>query len=150
MYCSQYKPYKVEYGDVDKDGGSGIDGAHGRVRQWYSHGGEDGWGCCGGMRDRLEEEGKRGSDCSTTPSLRLFATTQQSVELLDHHALFEGARGREVVSVFLGDHAYFPKPAGKMWDRAMVGTVVILLAEATWGTGLFEHCAERQILFRCG
>ena len=29
-----------------------------------SHGGEDGWGCCGGTRDGLEEGGKRGSDCS--------------------------------------------------------------------------------------
>ena len=64
VYCSQGKLYNVEYGDVDEDGGSGIDGACGRVRQWYSHGGEDGWGCCGGTRDGLEKEGKRGSDCS--------------------------------------------------------------------------------------
>jgi hypothetical protein len=49
------------------------------------------------------EGGKSRSDCSTTPSLRSFATTQRSVELLDHHALFEGARGREVVQVFPGN-----------------------------------------------
>jgi len=34
------------------------------VKWGCSHGGEDGWGCCGGMRDGLEEGGKRGSDCS--------------------------------------------------------------------------------------
>ena len=72
------------------------------------------------------------------------------MELLDHHALFEGARGREVVLVFLGDHAFFPKPAGEMQNRASVGTVVIALTEAAWGTGLFECCAERQILFCYG
>ena len=69
------------------------------------------------------------------------------MELLDHHALFEGARGREVVLVFLGDHAFFPKPAGEMRDGALVGTMVITLTEVAWGTGLFECYAERQILF---
>jgi hypothetical protein len=64
LYCSPDKQYEVEYGDVDKDSGGGIEGTCGRVRWEYSHGGEDGWGCCGGMRDGLEEGGKRGSDCS--------------------------------------------------------------------------------------
>jgi hypothetical protein len=102
------------------------------------------------MRDGLEEGGKRGSDCSTTPSLRSFATTQRSAELLDHHALFEGARGSEVVQVFLGDHAFFPKPAGEMRGGASVCTVCFALTEATRGTGLFECCMEGQVLFLCG
>jgi hypothetical protein len=38
--------------------------AHDRVRWVCSHRGEDGWGCCRGTRDRLEEGGKRGSDYS--------------------------------------------------------------------------------------
>ena len=101
------------------------------------------------MRDGLEEGGKRGSDCSTMPSLRSFATTQRDAGLLDHHALFEGARGRGVVLVFLGDYAFFSKPAGEMRDGATVGTVVIAFTEATWGTGLFQCCAEGWILLRC-
>jgi hypothetical protein len=49
--------------------------------------------------------------------------------------------------VFLGDYAFFLKPAGEVQDGATVGTVVFALTEATWGTGLFECCTERQILF---
>ena len=113
-------------------------------------GGEDGLCSCGDTRDGLEEGGKRGSDCSTTPSLRSFATTQQSAELLDHYVLLEGARGSEVVQVFLGDYAFFLKPAGEVRSRAAVCTVCFTLTEATWGTGLFERCSERQILFRRG
>jgi hypothetical protein len=64
--------------------------------------------------------------------------------------LFEGARGRGVVLVFLEDYAFFPKPAGEMQDGAMVGTVVIAFTEVTWGTGMFECCMERQILFHHG
>jgi hypothetical protein len=52
--------------------------------------------------------------------------------------------------VFLGNHTFFPKPAGEMQDGAAVGTVVIVLAEAAWGTGLFECYTEGQILFCCG
>jgi len=111
---------------------------------------EDGWGCCGGTRDGLEEGGKRGSDHSTTPSLRSFATTQRSAELLDHYVLLEGARGSEVVQVFLGDYAFLFKPASKMRSWAVVGTVGLPFTEATWGAGLSERCAERQILFCYG
>ena len=103
-----------------------------------------------GMRGMVLEGGKRGSDCSTTPSLRSFATTQRSAELLDHHALLEGARGSEVVPVFLGDHAFLPKPAGEMWGGAAICTVCFALTEATRGTGLFERCLEGQVLFLCG
>jgi hypothetical protein len=64
--------------------------------------------------------------------------------------LFEGARGSKVVQVFLGDYAFLPKPAGEVRGGAAVGTVVIALTEAARGTGLFECCMERQILFRHG
>jgi hypothetical protein len=135
--------------DIDYDDGSGVEESCDRVN-WCSHGGEDGWGCCRGTRDGLEEGGKRESDRSTTPSLRSFATTQRSAELLDHHALFEGARGSEVVHVFLGDHTFFSKPAGVMRSRAAICTVCFTLTEATWGTGLFERYMEGQVLFLCG
>jgi hypothetical protein len=69
------------------------------------------------------------------------------VELLDHHVLFEGARGREVVQVILGDLAIISELAGKVWDGAVVGIVCFLLAEVAWGTGSLECCMERQILF---
>jgi hypothetical protein len=80
----------------------------------------------------------------------LFATTQQSAKLLDHHALFEGARGSKVVQVFLGDYAFLFKPASEMRSRAAVGAVVLVFAEAAWRAGLFERCVERQILFHYG
>ena len=64
--------------------------------------------------------------------------------------LFEGARGSGVVQVFLGDHAFFPKPAGEMRGRAAVGTVGLSFTEATRGTGLFERCEEGQVLFLGG
>jgi hypothetical protein len=63
---------------------------------------------------------------------------------------FEGARGSKVVQVFLGDHTFFLKPAGKMRGRAAIGTVGFSFAEAAWGTGLLEWCVERQILFHHG
>jgi hypothetical protein len=47
----------------DNDGG-GLEETCDGVKWGYSYRGEDGWGCCGGTRDRLEEGGKRGSDCS--------------------------------------------------------------------------------------
>ena len=64
---------------VGDDDGSGLEEARDRVQwgQWgCSHGGEDGWVCCRGTRDGLEEGGKRELDRSTTPSLRSFATMQ--------------------------------------------------------------------------
>ena len=39
-----------EVGDND---GSGLEETCDRVKWQCSHGGEDGWGCCGGMRDGL-------------------------------------------------------------------------------------------------
>ena len=72
------------------------------------------------------------------------------MELLDHHALFEGARGSEVVQVFLGDYAFLPKPAGKVRGGAAVGAVGLAFAEAAWGTGLFKRCLEGQVLFLHG
>jgi len=66
----------VQDSNIGEDDGDGIEEAYDRVRWRCSHRGEDGWGCCGGTRDGLEEGGKRESDCSTTPSLRSFATTQ--------------------------------------------------------------------------
>jgi len=56
----------VQDSDIGENDGGGIEKARDRVRWVCSHKGEDGWGCCRGMRDGLEEGGKRGSDCSTT------------------------------------------------------------------------------------
>ena len=50
------------------------------------------------------------------------------------------------MQVFLGDDAFFLEPASEVRDGAAVGTVGFAFAEAAWGTGLFERCAERQIL----
>jgi len=55
----------VQDDEVGDNDGSGLADTCDRVKWGCSHGGEDGWGCCGGTRGRLEEGGKRGSDCST-------------------------------------------------------------------------------------
>ena len=57
-----------EIGDNDS---SGLEETCDGVKWGYSHGGEDGWGCCGGTRDGLEGGGKRGSDCSTWAAMPL-------------------------------------------------------------------------------
>jgi hypothetical protein len=54
----------VQDNKVSDNDGSGLEETCDGVKWGCSHGGEDGWGCCGGMRDGLEEGGKRGSDCS--------------------------------------------------------------------------------------
>ena len=50
---------------VSDNDGSGLEETCDGVKWGCSHGGEDGWGCCGDTRDGLEEGGKRGSDCSS-------------------------------------------------------------------------------------
>jgi hypothetical protein len=54
----------VQDNEVGDNDGGGLEETYDRVKWECSHGGKDGWGCCGGMRDGLEEGGKRGSDCS--------------------------------------------------------------------------------------
>ena len=51
--------------DVDYDDGSGVEESCDGVKWGCSHGGEDGWGCCGDTRDGLEEGGKRELDRSS-------------------------------------------------------------------------------------
>jgi hypothetical protein len=54
----------VQDDEVSDNDGAGLKETCDGVKWRCSHGGEDGWGCCGGMGDGLEEGGKRGSDCS--------------------------------------------------------------------------------------
>jgi len=55
----------VQNCNIGEDDGGGMEEACDRVRWVYSYGGKDGWGCCRGIRDGLEERGKRGLDCSS-------------------------------------------------------------------------------------
>jgi hypothetical protein len=46
----------VQDDEVGNDDGGGLEETCDGVKWGCSHGGEDGWGCCGGTRDGLEEE----------------------------------------------------------------------------------------------
>jgi hypothetical protein len=62
----------VQDKEVGNNNGDGLEEACNRVKWGCSHRGEDGWGCCGGTRDRLEKGGKRGSDCSICGCLMTY------------------------------------------------------------------------------
>ena len=56
--------------------------------------------------------------------------------------LFEGARGREIVLMVLGDLTLISEPACSIWDRIMVGAVCFSFALVAKGTGSLECCIE--------